>query len=423
MSACIQSPVGASFIYAALTTSLRAANLEYDMYKWRAVAAVNEILTEHTNNIDDTTIASVLMLLAFEESEVADPRKKGDDRRHSISMNNAHLDGLRKMVEQIGGLAALNGNRCLQAFILMFVLESASLKKWRLTFDVRHSIAQSIATFNRPYVLLQHPNGYIDDYASLSTQPRPVVSRIVQQFHDLGVSSTLLDIIGSITIFILDLSAWYSTGVCPVDALELQKHASLLMYRLFDWYDRIPQDGSHATSQSVCLALSIFMTNATEPSAPSFGLRLWKAVGKLRSSLQQSPLSHWASVPNLLIWTLTMGALSAQDLSQTGQSSNAHLLVHFFTQRLALVSKISNLDTATAACTLSRLRTCIWIPSVFDEQVTRLWVAIRLCRVGVLNLDEMSAANDGDGDQIIENQYALGQSTTARFFSTSRIPT
>lgn len=125
MSACIQSPVGSSFIYAALTMSMRAANLDCDVYKWRAVSAVNKILTIHGNHIDDTTIASVLMLLNFEEAELADPRKQGWDRTNSQSMNRAHHDGLRKMVEQRGGLAALDGNRCLQTFLLMFVPKSA----------------------------------------------------------------------------------------------------------------------------------------------------------------------------------------------------------------------------------------------------------------------------------------------------------
>lgn len=108
---------------------MRAMKLEYDLCKWRAVSAVNQSLTHHKNSIDDTTIAAVLILLAFEESELADTRKKGDDRRHSMSMNDAHLDGLRKMIEQRGGLAALGGNRCLQTFILMFVLASVLVGK------------------------------------------------------------------------------------------------------------------------------------------------------------------------------------------------------------------------------------------------------------------------------------------------------
>lgn len=239
----------------------------------------------------------------------------------------------------------------------------------------------------------------------------------MQPFHSLGMTPPLLDVIGSVTMFILDLTIWYNTGVCSVDALELQKHASLLKYRLFDWYVQSPQDGSHATDQSVCLALLLFMTHATEPSAPSFGLRLWKVTRKLRSSLRESSPSHWSGVPNLLVWTLTMGALSAKGLSQTSRSSSANSLVHFFTQRLALACAMSNLDTVTPACILKRLRVCLWIPLLFDEPVTRLWEAMRLHTVDVLHLDETSTSGDEDRDQFIDNEYALGQSTTTRFFS------
>jgi hypothetical protein len=59
------------------------------------------------------------MLLAMEESELADPRRQGNDREYSLTANNAHLNGLRTMIGQRGGLASLNSNRCLQVFILM----------------------------------------------------------------------------------------------------------------------------------------------------------------------------------------------------------------------------------------------------------------------------------------------------------------
>jgi hypothetical protein len=36
-----------------------------------------------------------------------------------MSVNDAHLNGLRTMIRQRGGLAALGGNQCLHVFILM----------------------------------------------------------------------------------------------------------------------------------------------------------------------------------------------------------------------------------------------------------------------------------------------------------------
>lgn len=65
---CIQSPIGAPFIYAALASSARAAKLDTEHYKWRAIAEVNRLLTDPSKNTDNTTIATVMMLLAFEST-------------------------------------------------------------------------------------------------------------------------------------------------------------------------------------------------------------------------------------------------------------------------------------------------------------------------------------------------------------------
>lgn len=80
---------------------------------------VNTLLSNPKTSTEDTTIATVLILLAMEESDLADPRRRGYDRECSLSANNAHLNGLRTMLGQRGGLSSLSSNRCLQVFILM----------------------------------------------------------------------------------------------------------------------------------------------------------------------------------------------------------------------------------------------------------------------------------------------------------------
>lgn len=93
--------------------------MDYEAYKWRAITEVNKLLSDPRTSIEDTTIATVLMLLAMEESDLADPRRQGSDRECSLSANNAHLNGLRTMIRQRGGLISLGSNRCLQVFIVM----------------------------------------------------------------------------------------------------------------------------------------------------------------------------------------------------------------------------------------------------------------------------------------------------------------
>ncbi|KAF2852330.1 hypothetical protein T440DRAFT_488401 [Plenodomus tracheiphilus IPT5] len=399
IATCIQSPIGAPFIYAALTTSMRAAQLDSEVYKWRAVSAVNKLLTNHKYSTEDITITAVLILLALEESVLADPQKKGEDRTSSVRANNAHLSGLRAMVEQRGGLVALDGNRCLQVCILM------------------HSIAQSIATFKRPYAVLHDVSGHVEESSATLSKSSNRIDHITRQCHDLGVSHVLLSIIRTIVLFAEDLTVWYDAGVCSMDSLDLQKHASMLMYRLFDWYDRCPQDDMYAIGQTICLALLIFMTHATEPNSASFGSRLSKAVTKLRSSLQKIPLSQWSNASNLYLWTLTMGLLGAHDPFRTSTSFKTDQLSHFFAQKIALACGTASLDPTAVTHLLSKLQSCPWIPSVFAERVK---VLLTILNIFLRNdPDNLVTATEG-GDCLGDNVYALGQSTTMRFFTKSK---
>jgi hypothetical protein len=119
MTNCVQSPIAAPFIYAMLTSSARAARLDPEVYKWRAVSEVNGLLSNSHTNTNDTTIAAVLVLLANEEADLADPKRQGDKRECSLLVNEAHQNGLRTMIRQRGGLAALGGNRVLQVCLFM----------------------------------------------------------------------------------------------------------------------------------------------------------------------------------------------------------------------------------------------------------------------------------------------------------------
>ncbi|KAF1836177.1 hypothetical protein BDW02DRAFT_494191 [Decorospora gaudefroyi] len=401
----IQSPIGAPFIYAALTSAARAAKLNPEGYKWRAVSEVNRLLADPGKNTDDTTIATVLILLALEEADLADPRRKGDERRCSVSVNDAHLSGLSTMIGQRGGLAALESNRCLQVCIFM------------------HSIAQAITTFKPPYALLFRANGEIEDYATVSFQTPHTQSHILRAHHNLGIDAKLLTIISTISVFISDLSSWYDTGTSVVGSLDLQKHASLLMYRLFDWYDQNQRDASRqhtvshgAVNESICLALLLFMVMVTEPNTHSFGSRLSKATAKLHASLQQAPMHHWANAPDLIFWTLTMGALGAKSLPKNSRSPTQKTMLAFFTQYCR--HAIGSPDMASAELLLERMKTCLWVPYIFDDRVKRLWVSMGLCRAEVVDLEDVSSS-EGEREQV-DDKYALGQSTTMRFFGAEK---
>jgi hypothetical protein len=245
----------------------------------------------------------------------------------------------------------------------------------------------------------------------------------LRPFRELNIDCSLLKIIFAITVFVADLKDWYEGGICSMDSLDMQKHASLLTYRLFQWC-RQSEHGAirgpaitNFVDQSVCLALLIFMVNATEPNATSFGPRLSKVVIKLRQSLRQTQMLQWAKAPDLLFWVLIMGALGAKSLPKTQKASGSDALLFFFKEHIRLAFAGDFLHhQPSAEHVLDRMGSCLWVPSVFNEPVKLLWVSMGFCGASVTELEDTSGS---EGEQV-DDEYALGQSTTLRFFTADK---
>lgn len=123
----ILSASGAPFIYAVLTSSALysqatgAANpLDVLHYKTETIREIHTLFDNPRRRVDDSNIAAVFMLLCLEESQLVG-REDQEDAEWSELQRRKHLNGLKKMIELRGGLAALGRNRCLQTFILMWV--------------------------------------------------------------------------------------------------------------------------------------------------------------------------------------------------------------------------------------------------------------------------------------------------------------
>lgn len=87
-------------------------------YKSKAISEINTLLADEKTSTDDSNIASVFVLLCLEESQIA-PGMSEEDVAWNQMQRTIHLNGLRTMLQQRGGLSALSSNRCLQVFILM----------------------------------------------------------------------------------------------------------------------------------------------------------------------------------------------------------------------------------------------------------------------------------------------------------------
>ena len=92
-------------------------------YKGLAISEINSNLQDSKRSVTDNNIAAVFVLLTIEETMLAlaaaNPEGSKDELDWTEMQKLVHLNGLRTMIRQRGGLAALGANRCLQTFILM----------------------------------------------------------------------------------------------------------------------------------------------------------------------------------------------------------------------------------------------------------------------------------------------------------------
>jgi hypothetical protein len=139
-------------------------------------------------------------------------------------------------------------------------------------------------------------------------------------------------------------------------------------------------------------------------------------VKKLRAELSVCAISAWAeSAPDVLLWTLTMGALAAQGSSEAGFFRRA-CAVAFADTGAGLAAqggpgKDGKEDVVTAL--LRRMKGVLWIDMLFDAEAGALWARIA-----------GGAGKEGDGEgegaattPEIEVDDVVGMLTGSRFFS------
>ena len=242
---------------------------------------------------------------------------------------------------------------------------------------------------------------------------------MLRQFHSLYIDCGLLKIISTAAVFTSDLTSWYDTGNCPVDSLDLQKHASLLLYKLFNWYDcsqygRNQDDTPHSTvSESICLALVIFIVIATEPNTQPLGCCLSPATIKLHATLQRTPIYTWSGAPDVLFWTLTIGALGAKSMTKGFRASCSQSILPYFTRSCHNI--IGSCAILSGDQMLERVKSCPWVPCVFDKRVKKLWTSMGLFKTAGFDVEDTSTSSEEEREQI-DGEYAVGQSTAVRFF-------
>ncbi|UPX11614.1 uncharacterized protein EKO05_0002211 [Ascochyta rabiei] len=323
-------------------------------HRAETIVAVNKAISsteDHTVHSSDENLGAVFNLLTVEES-LASPYFR--DKIPCDEQSNAtttHLNGLRDMLSLRGGLGAVNRNRILQAFIL-----------W-------HSTAHAIAAFDSPdpaileYIRTanypRHPQGYCSEYSQ----------HLVNLCRDAGLAAPLVELLEFVLVLAADLTAWYNDPESPLDPLDIQNFSCALECLLLAWI-RGCEPSVTPLEGALCVALIIFTIRTTEAPKMKSDVHFLHSVAskRLESALNCTTLADWWPCQDLLLWILSIGAISAEG------SAESTWFVHQSSLACAMFQIVS------AEALLERLHFCGWVSCKLDEPVQRLWNSIRLVR-------------------------------------------
>lgn len=174
----------------------------------------------------------------------------------------------------------------------------------------------------------------------------------------------------SVLILAADLNAWYDDPECPLDALDIQNFSCALECLLLEWlsereYLITPLEGA------LCVALIIFTVRTTEALKRRSDVHLlhFAASKRLESALNCTTRAEWQSCADLLLWILSIGAISAEGSAESS----------WFVHQSALACAEFEIDSADAL--LRRLKLCGWVSYKLDEPVRYLWNRIVYLRL------------------------------------------
>ncbi|KAK1917038.1 hypothetical protein P3342_001620 [Pyrenophora teres f. teres] len=309
-------------------------------HRAQAIAAVNAaILTPQ--GISDANIGAVFNLLTVEESLLLPTFALNEDH---IAQLQIHQKGLQRMVQLRGGLKEIKTNRILQAFML-----------W-------HSTAHAIASF-------QAPNPSTLDFVSTTSFPRhprgyrPNISQHLTDYcRHAGVKESLNALVESVLILIADLNVWFSDPESPLDPLDIQNYACVLECLLLTWLRENEQDVT-PLEDALCVALLIFTVRTTEAMKLQSHVHLlhFAASKRLEKALNCTIRTEWQHCPDLLLWILSIGAISAEP------SPGSTWFVHQTSVACAEFGILS------AEALLGRLHLCGWVSYKLNEAACHLW--------------------------------------------------
>jgi hypothetical protein len=228
--------------------------------------------------------------------------------------------------------------------------------------SIRHSTAHAIASF-------QAPNTSTLEYISTASFPRhppgyrPSISQHLTDYcRHAGVKESLNALVESVLILIADLNVWFSDPESPLDPLDIQNFSCVLECSLLTWL----RENEHLVTpleDALCVALLIFTVRTTEAMKLQSHVHLlhFAASKRLEKALNCTIRSEWQYCPDLLLWILCIGAISAEPSPDST----------WFVYQTSLAC--AEFGILSAEALLGRLHLCGWVSYKLNEAVCHLW--------------------------------------------------
>lgn len=176
------------------------------------------------------------------------------------------------------------------------------------------------------------------------------------------MTNSLLDLVDSVLVLTADLNAWFGNPSSLLDPLDIQNFACILQCMLLTWL-REHENIITPLEDALCVALLIFTIRTTEALQRRADVHLlhFTASKRLEKALNCTARSEWQYCPDLLLWILSVGAVSAEGSAES----------NWFDYQTSLAC--AEFGIHSAEMLLQKLHLCRWVGYKLNQAVCDLW--------------------------------------------------
>jgi hypothetical protein len=181
----------------------------------------------------------------------------------------------------------------------------------------------------------------------------------------VGVKDTLTSLVQSSLTLIADLNAWFEDPDSPLDPLSIQNYSCVLECMLMQWL-RDYAGLTNPFEDALCVALLIFTVRVTEALQRRADIHSLHFVAskRLEKALNATSRAEWIRCPDLLLWILAIGTISAEGSPES----------LWFVYQVSLAC--DEFGIYAPETLLRRLHLCGWVSFKLDQSVYSLWDSI-----------------------------------------------